>query len=175
MNPIAMRTEPRDWLEEHGDALYRLALRSLNSPEEAEDVVQDTLLQGIRGLSDFQHRCSVRSWLLSILKNRLVDYHRRLGRRPPPLAAQEWLEELPAESSTPELILEEREARDQVKACIELLPEGFREIFLLSEVDGYRHGELGERFHMTRGHVRVRLHRARLKVRDCLVRKGVGL
>ena len=71
--------------------------------------------------------------------------------------------------------MEDREAREQVKACIELLPEGFREIFLLSEVDGYRHGELGERFHMTRGHVRVRLHRARLKVRDCLVKKGVGL
>ncbi|MBT9587677.1 sigma-70 family RNA polymerase sigma factor [bacterium] len=170
-----MQTEPRDWLDEHGDALYRLALRSLNSPEEAEDVVQDTLLQGIRGLSDFQYRCSVRTWLLSILKNRLVDYHRRLGRRPSPLAAQEWLEELPAESSTPESIVEEREAREQVIACIEVLPEAFREMFRLSEVDGYRHGELGERFQLTRGHVRVRLHRARLKVRDCLIRKGVGL
>ena len=175
MNPTAVRIDPRNWLEEHGDVLYGHALRALSNPEEAEDFVQDTLLQGIRQLEGFQGRCSLRTWLLAILKNRIVDHYRRCSRRPQQVPEEDCPVELVGQGGGPDQVVVEAEVRAHLQDCIEELPEPLQQMFVLSEVDGYRHGELGERFQVTQGHVRVRLHRARLKVRDCLVRKGVGL
>jgi RNA polymerase sigma-70 factor (ECF subfamily) len=76
----AAKIDPRSWVDEHGDCLYRYALVRVRTPEVAEDLVQETLLVAVRSQDKFAGRSSVRSWLVGILKNKVVDYYRKLGR-----------------------------------------------------------------------------------------------
>src|SRR5882672_4854524 len=68
------------WVGEHGDCLYRYALARVRKPEVAEDLVQETFLAAVRGYEKFGGRSSERSWLVGILKNKIVDHFRKLGR-----------------------------------------------------------------------------------------------
>ncbi len=76
----ATKINPERWVDEHGDCLYRYALVRVRSPEIAEDLVQETLLVAVRSHDRFAGRSSQRSWLVGILKNKIVDYYRKLGR-----------------------------------------------------------------------------------------------
>ncbi len=68
------------WVDDHGECLYRYALVRVRKPEVAEDLVQETFLAAVRGYEKFGGRSSERSWLCGILKNKIVDYFRKLGR-----------------------------------------------------------------------------------------------
>jgi len=68
------------WVDDHGECLYRYALGRVRKADVAEDVVQETLLAAVRGYEKFGGRSSERSWLCGILKNKIVDYFRKLGR-----------------------------------------------------------------------------------------------
>ena len=77
MNPegTADASEAGEWLAEHGDVLYAYALARLRRPDLAKDVVQETLLSAMK--ADFDGRASRRTWLVSILRRRIVDLLRR--------------------------------------------------------------------------------------------------
>ncbi|PYK35276.1 MAG: hypothetical protein DME58_01700 [Verrucomicrobia bacterium] len=68
------------WVNDHGECLYRYALVRVRKPEVAEDLVQETFLAAVRGYEKFGGRSSERSWLVGILKNKIVDHFRKLGR-----------------------------------------------------------------------------------------------
>src|SRR5215467_11825339 len=72
--------DPERWVEEHGDCLYRYALLRVRRPEVAEDLVQETFCAAVRTHSSFGGRSSERSWLCAILKHKICDYFRKLGR-----------------------------------------------------------------------------------------------
>ena len=78
-SPRASSANPERWVDEHGD-LYRYALVRVRRTEVAEDLVQETLLAAVRSREKFGGRSSERSWLVGILKNKIVDYYRKLGR-----------------------------------------------------------------------------------------------
>ena len=71
---------PERWVDEHGDCLYRYALLAVRNPAVAQDLVQDTLLAALRTRENFAGRSSERTWLCGILKNKIVDHFRKLGR-----------------------------------------------------------------------------------------------
>src|ERR1700677_2957127 len=75
-----MNPDPDAWVDEHGDCLYRYALVRVRTPEVAQDLVQEAFLAALRGWDKFGGRSSERSWLCGILKNKIVDYYRKLGR-----------------------------------------------------------------------------------------------
>src|SRR5262249_44796541 len=75
--------DPARWVDEHGDVLYRYALARVRRPEVAQDLVQETFLAAIRSQDRFGGQSSVRSWLCGILKHKLADYYRKLGRETP--------------------------------------------------------------------------------------------
>src|SRR2546423_14643989 len=68
------------WVNDHGECLYRYALVRVRKPEVAEDLVQETFLAAVRGYETFGGRSSERSWLVGILKNKIVDHFRKVGR-----------------------------------------------------------------------------------------------
>src|SRR5437773_12048914 len=70
---------PVGW-DDHGECLYRYALVRVRKPEVAEDLVQETFLAAVRGYEKFGGRSSERNWLVGILKNKIVDHFRKLGR-----------------------------------------------------------------------------------------------
>jgi Sigma-70 region 2 len=67
------------WVDDHGECLYRYALVRVRKPEVAEDLVQETFLAAVRGFEKFGGRSSERSWLVGILKNKIVDHFRKVG------------------------------------------------------------------------------------------------
>src|SRR5215217_5624210 len=71
---------PDRWVDDHGDCLYRYALMRVRRPELAEDLVQETLLVAVRTQENFAGRSTERSWLVGILKNKVSDHFRKLGR-----------------------------------------------------------------------------------------------
>ena len=71
---------PEQWLDEHGDCLYGYALARVRRQDVAEDLVQETLIAAFRSRERFQGRSTERSWLVGILKNKIVDHYRTLGR-----------------------------------------------------------------------------------------------
>src|ERR1044071_5821844 len=75
-----IKTAAERWVDEHGECLYRFALVRVRKPEVAEDLVQESFLAAVRGYTKFGGRSSERSWLCGILKNKIVDYFRKLGR-----------------------------------------------------------------------------------------------
>src|SRR5258708_38652143 len=71
------------WLEEHGDALYAYALPRVRNADTAEDLVQETLVGALKGRQAFAGRSAERTWLLGILKHKLVDHLRKSVRQRP--------------------------------------------------------------------------------------------
>lgn len=72
--------DPEPWADVHGDCLYRYALLVVRNPAVAQDIVQDTLRAALRTRENFAARSLERTWLCGILKNKIVDHFRKLGR-----------------------------------------------------------------------------------------------
>src|ERR1041384_5709726 len=72
--------DPSRWVDEHGDILYRYALERVRKPDVAQDLVQETFLAAVRTQERFRGGSTVRSWLCGILKHKICDYYRKLGR-----------------------------------------------------------------------------------------------
>ena len=75
-------TEAERWVDRHGDCLYRYALLRLGTPELAADVVQETFLEALRAQGSFAGRSSERTWLIGILRHKILDHFRKSGREP---------------------------------------------------------------------------------------------
>ena len=79
--PGTLAGDPQLWVDEHGDALYRYALSQLGDRSAAEDLVQETFLAALTARERFRGGSSARTWLISVLRHKLVDHWRRVGRR----------------------------------------------------------------------------------------------
>src|SRR6201997_2852728 len=80
MNPSELQSAAERWVDDHGECLFRYALVRVRKTEVAEDMVQETFLAAVRGYERFGGRSSERSWLCGILKNKIIDYYRKIGR-----------------------------------------------------------------------------------------------
>src|ERR1700758_3905496 len=88
----ANSSHPETWFDEHGDYLFRYAMLRLRDSCAAEDAVQETLLAALNGYEKFQHRGSDRTWLIGILKHKIVDHFRRARHEISIERFGEWLE-----------------------------------------------------------------------------------
>ena len=77
-----MIDHPETWVNEYGDFLYRFALSRVKDPSVAEDLVQETFLAALRARENFKGRSAGRTWLIAILKHKIVDYIRKKIREP---------------------------------------------------------------------------------------------
>ena len=147
------------WLDEHGDALYRYARSRVGNRELAEDLVQDALLAALQSRDRFQGRATVRTWLLSILRHKIVDHCRRTATsispaeadpivRPDPVLARYfsakglWKKAL-ASWKAPDQALEDREFWDVLDGCLSRLPRSLSSVFILRELEDLDTAELG--------------------------------
>jgi RNA polymerase sigma-70 factor (ECF subfamily) len=175
------------WLDEHGDALYGYARARVSRREVAEDLVQDTFLAALQARDRFQGRSSVRTWLLSILRHKILDHYRRIAEsraathsaaiegddsiRERYFSAQGFWKKGLASWRTPEKSLEDGEFWDVLEGCLSRLPRALSAVFVLRELEGREMKELGRALALSAGSLRVRLHRARLLLRECLERR----
>lgn len=160
-------------VEEHSDDLYRLAYRMLGDEQAAEDTVQDTFLNAFKALEQFDGRSTLGTWLFRIAYNNALMHLRAqkpsepleddtdaLGNGITPIVVP-WRE-------TPEEIVARRESAAQLEQAIDDLPESLRTVFQLRDVQELSTAETAEIVGISQGAVKVRLHRARLLLREKL-------
>lgn len=181
--PPHSASDPDTWLDQHGDALYRFALLRVRDPAVAEDLVQDTLLAALRARSSFAGQSTERTWLVAILKNKIIDHFRR-GQRETPMSdhlepdetadaffdgrSEGHWNEPPAAWSRPESALEQDQFWRTLQECLDGLPERQAQAFLMCEVDGLSSDQLCKVLKVSSSNLWVILHRARLRLRECL-------
>ncbi len=170
------------WLTEHGDVLFRFALKRLGSREIAEDLVQDTFLAALRSLDDFQGRSAVQTWLVGILRHKIVDHLRNVSRQrerdaatttertTSPFHRGHWQVGLKSWPSDPASSLENEEFWRALADCQDKLPSKLATAFRLRELDEMPMAEICDVLDISASNLSVRLHRARLLLRDCLDR-----
>ena len=168
----------RDLTEAHRRELHVHCYRIVGSVQDAEDLVQETLLAAWRGLDGFEGRASMRSWLYRIATNRCLNALRDRGRRvpelpappegapepPPPTRRREpvWLEPYPDALLGPEAGYETREAIGLAFiTALQRLPPRQRAVLVLRDVLGFRAAEVAEMLGVTEAAVTSALHRAR--------------
>jgi RNA polymerase sigma-70 factor, ECF subfamily len=184
----AVSHDPETWVDRHGDCLYRYALLRLREPELAADAVQETFLEALRSRASFAGRSSERTWLVGILKHKIVDHLRRSRREQPlasttaPGAADDsffdrrgfWKGRFRAWSGDPSHALETHEFWDVFGNCLAKLPPATADAFFLRELDGLSGEEVHQLLQITPANLWTRLHRARLLLRRCLESNWFG-
>jgi len=182
------RSDPATWLDQYGDSLYRFALLRVREPATAEDLVQETLLAAWRARDSFAGQAAERTWLIAILKNKLIDHFRRSRRETPlPDAVDSdaaidalftehndhWVHP-PAAWARPDDALEQAEFWQAFQDCLAGLPARQAQVFTLNEIDGLSTEELCKVLEAQPSNVWVMLHRARLRLRECLEQTWFG-
>ena len=159
-------------------SLYTAALRMTRNPADAEDLVQETYLRAYRGFGGFQEGTNIKAWLYRILTNTYINAYRAKQRRPEESDLGE-IEDLylyrrlggleaarTGRSAEDELMDSFSEA--EVKGAIEALPENFRLVVLLADVEGFAYKEIAEILDIPIGTVMSRLHRGRKALQKAL-------
>ena len=180
-------TDPGLWIEAHGDVLYAYALRRVGSATDAEDAVQECLAAALGASRAFAGDSAERTWLVGILKHKVLDTLRARYRRKEhagdfsalvsgqngDFLEGSWRERqqgLPGWSdqrpgASPLGSIERAEFARQVAAAVERLPEPMRAVLVLREVDGLSTAELGEALGVSASQVWTLVHRAKARLR----------
>ena len=175
------------WLADHGDYLFRVARRQLHSDELAEDAVQETLLAALSAQARYAGDASPRTWLVAILKHKIVDCIRRQMRETALPRDEDdaesvdllfrqdghWAE--PVKSwGNPQADAERGQLRRALDECADRLKPLMAQVFSLREVAGMETEEICKELGITPTNCWVLLHRARLFMRECLTLNGFG-
>jgi len=161
---------------EYQDQAFNLALRMLGDQPSAEDAVQLTFISAYKNLRSFRGG-SFRAWILRITSNNCLDELRRQKRKPTvdlvpedpetgeELESPEWLAD---EAMSPEEKVTQKELETVIQRCIQDLPDEFRAVVVLVDVQGMDYQEVSEVVRSPLGTIRSRLARARQRLQDCL-------
>lgn len=189
-------SDPATWVAQHGDYLYRNALLRLGDQEAAEEVVQETLLAALQGQVQFSGRSSERTWMVGILKHKVIDCLRRASRETPledagllpceqeqPFAEEgEWPGHwrnaalAPADwSNTPAALYDQQEFWQVLRTCLAGLPPRLAQAFALREIDQLESGEVCKVLGVSPTNLWVMLHRSRMQLRRCLELKWLAV
>jgi RNA polymerase sigma-70 factor (ECF subfamily) len=170
-------------LEQYRPQLVRFAMVQLRDPSAAEDVAQDALLAALQGADRFAGQSSVKTWLIGILKHKIIDYIRRRSREQPLelSAAESGRDDLdayfednghfldpPTEWNNPDAALEQRRFFDTLEACLQALPQATARVFVMREVMGVDTAEICKELAISPSNCWVMLYRARMSLRACL-------
>jgi len=155
--------------------VYSLALRMVGREADAEDVVQETFLSVVEHLREFREESAFAGWLLRIAANHALKLLRkRRGLSTVPLGDEEGLERpevIARWKEEPERLAGRPEVKRLLAAALGELDEKHRAVFLLRDVEGLSTEAAAEALGITPGNVKVRLLRARLKLRERLTRE----
>lgn len=159
----------------HLDAVYNFALRLTTDPNDAEDLVQDTIVKAYRFFSSYEKGTNAKAWLFRILKNSYINNYRKKSKQPNQVDYDEvatFYETIRAER-TDTSDLEDRMFRDliddDISNALEELPEDFRTVVLLCDVEGFTYEEIANMLDVPIGTIRSRLHRGRNLLKDRLM------
>lgn len=177
--------DPEEWLDRHGNILFRFALARVRSAEAAEDLVQETFLAALAGRDGFRGAAEERTWLIGILRHKIVDLHRRRCREQPIADDEEVADPIadalftplghwrrhPQAWRTAHQDAENREFWEVLRRCRSALPSRQAAVFTMRLIDDLPPESICDQLGISAANVCVLLHRARLRLRECLERR----
>lgn len=174
--PIQMRRRFEEEALLHLDTIYRGALRFARDPADAEDLVQEVYLKALRFFHQFEPGSNCRAWLFRILRNTFISQYRHRSKLPPHEDIEDaegtfqefTLENAHITGNDPEAELIRKSAFERLDWALNRLPGKFRQILILSDVEGFSYTEIAEIEECPLGTVMSRLWRARRMLRKNL-------
>lgn len=182
MSDIKKHTlDPNKWVVLYADYLFNYAVTRVNDQDLAKDLVQETFFSGVKGKDNFRGQASERTWLISILKRKIIDHYRKINS----IKGQKevrvnfyadgekkgsWIEErVPTHwGNDADKEIENIELKDALDKCIDSLPEKYRMVFLLKTVQNYETAEICNELGISSSNLWVIIHRARVQLRRCV-------
>lgn len=164
-------------VEANQGRIYSLCYRMTGNSEDAADLTQEAFLNAWRGLGSFGGQAAFSTWLYRLASNACIDFLRREKRRMALSMTQEEDEEgrqtdLPDERWAPERELERKELQTAVKEGLSTLSPEHRQVLLLRETEGLSYQEIAQCLSLEEGTVKSRIARARLALKEFLVKNG---
>ncbi len=172
---------PNKWVELHADYLYNYTISRVNNQDLAKDIVQDTFFAALKAKDNFQGKASERTWLISILKRKIIDYYRKINSAKGKAEVKmnfysegdregEWIEERVPSSWNNEIEkgIENNELNDTLEKCIGNLPEKYAMVFRMKTIQQFETEEICKELEITSSNLWVIIHRARTQLRKCM-------
>lgn len=169
------------WIDNYADYLYNYSISRVNNSDLAKDLVQDTFFAGLKSAKNFQGKASERTWLVSILKRKIIDHYRKINSKKGQAEVRmsfyedgenegSWLEERVPQSwdNASEKNIENEELRNQLELCINKLPEKYAMVFRMKTVQEFETEEICKELGITSSNLWVIIHRARTQLRICM-------
>lgn len=172
--------EPEKWVDKYADYLYNYAIVRVNDHIVAQEIVSETFLSGLKGQNRFKGKSSERTWLISILKRKIIDYYRKINtiKRRSEISIDykdldiesDWLEENVPDLETlgaDEVIMNE-ELGLAILDCMDQLEKNQAEVFRMKSIEELDTKTICKEMNITPSNLWVILHRARKKMMECL-------
>ncbi len=171
--------ELTQWVSEHTEEMYKWALYKTSSRELAEDLVQDTFLAAAEKISGFKNQSTPKTWLFSILNNKIVDFYRQKVKMPVATDNRlfstlfdeggDWeVSKRPKAWHDEEHILDNDDFRQILKKCMDALPDKWSISVKLKYLMGKNGEEICQELDITSTNFWQIVHRAKLQLRDCI-------
>lgn len=172
---------PNKWIDLYSDYLFNYTITRVNDREIAQDLVQDTFFAGLKSMKNFKGEASERTWLVSILKRKIIDYYRKINSNKGKAEVRmnfnfdgedegDWLEQRVADpfDKTAEDKLENKELGLALHDCISKLPAKQAEVFKMKTLLGYDTETICNELDITASNLWVIIHRARTALATCM-------
>jgi len=167
------------WVESYTGDLYSWALHKVSDPELAKDLVQDTFLAAAEKVSRFKEDSTPKTWLFSILNNKIVDHFRRKVKQPVNLDNQvfsnffdehgSWkMDKRPHSWEEEDHLLDNIEFQSVLKRCLDALPEKWNISVKLKYLMSKKSEEICQELNITPTNLWQIIHRAKLQLRECI-------
>jgi RNA polymerase sigma-70 factor (ECF subfamily) len=172
--------DPTKWVDKYSDYLFNYTIVRVNDREVANDLISETFLAGLKSMKNFKGEASERTWLISILKRKIIDYYRKINSKKGKAEVHinysddfsdgEWLEEQVADSSdrNAEDEMENTELGMAILDCLDQINEKQAAIFKMKTIDGADTEVICNEFNITPSNLWVIIHRARVSLAACL-------
>lgn len=177
----AHQLHPDQWVDHYADYLYNYAVARVNDSEIAKDLVQDTFIAGLKSAKNFKGDAAERTWLIAILKRKVIDYYRKINSKKGKAevrmqyssqtdAEGDWLEERIADPNSNFEIsgLENEELGLAIHDCIAKLPKKQAQVFTMKTIQGMDTEDICNVLGINASNLWVMIHRARTGLMNCL-------
>ena len=178
---IKHKLNANNWVESYSDYLYNYAISRVNDRNVAQDIVQDTFFAGLKSMKNFKGEASERTWLISILKRKIIDHYRKINSKKGKAEVRmtynsdtesegDWLEERVADNldiNAEETLINE-ELGSAILDCLSKLPEKQALVFKMKTIQGFDTEAICNELNITSSNLWVIIHRARTALAACL-------
>ena len=172
--------DPNKWIERYSDYLFNYTITRVNDRETSKDIVQDTFFAGLKSMKNFKGEASERTWLISILKRKIIDYYRKINSKKGQAEVRmtqnndpnegDWMEERVEDMAylNAQDRLENAELSDAIYDCLAKLSEKQANVFTMKTILNYETEDICNELKITPSNFWVLIHRARTAMAECL-------